>query len=81
MSIKLLDAPLPVHSILQPWDSLGAGVLIGSGNQIGSRPIPQKLQALIRQLAAENKLWGQRRIQAELAKLGLGFLPGLSPST
>jgi hypothetical protein len=34
------------------------------------RPIPQDLQALIQRMAAENRLWGQKRIQAELARLG-----------
>jgi putative transposase len=38
--------------------------------RIGRRPIPQDLQALIRQMASENRLWGQKRIQAELARLG-----------
>jgi hypothetical protein len=37
---------------------------------IGRRPIPQDLQALIRQMASENRLWGQKRIQIELARLG-----------
>jgi hypothetical protein len=36
----------------------------------GRRPIAQELQALIRRMAAENRLWGQKRIQAELARLG-----------
>jgi putative transposase len=36
----------------------------------GRQPIPQELQALIGRMAAENRLWGQRRIQAELARLG-----------
>jgi len=36
----------------------------------GGRPIPRKLQALVQQTAAENRLWGQRRIQAELPRLG-----------
>ena len=36
----------------------------------GRHPIAQELQALIRRMAAENRLWGQRRIQAELARLG-----------
>jgi hypothetical protein len=30
----------------------------------------QELQALIRRMTIENQLWGQRRIQAELARLG-----------
>ena len=36
----------------------------------GGRPIPRKLQALVQQTAAENRLWGQKRIQAKLARLG-----------
>ena len=36
----------------------------------GRRPILQELQALIRRMTAENRLWGQKRIQAELARLG-----------
>jgi putative transposase len=36
----------------------------------GRPPIPHQLQALIRRMTAENQLWGQRRIQAELARLG-----------
>ena len=36
----------------------------------GRRRIPQELRALIRRMASENRLWGQRRIQAELARLG-----------
>ena len=39
----------------------------------GRPPIPQELQALIRQMAAENRLWGRRRIQAERARLGFRF--------
>ena len=34
------------------------------------RPLPQELRALIRRMAAEIWLWGQKRIQAELARLG-----------
>ena len=40
------------------------------GGHAGRRPIAQELQALIRRMAAENRLWGQRRIRAELARLG-----------
>jgi transposase InsO family protein len=36
----------------------------------GRRPIPTELQALIRRITTENRLWGQKRIQAELARLG-----------
>jgi putative transposase len=37
----------------------------------GDRPAIQgELQALIGRMAAENRLWGQKRIQAELARLG-----------
>jgi putative transposase len=36
----------------------------------GRRPIPRELQALIGRMTAENRLWGQRWIQAELARLG-----------
>jgi putative transposase len=36
----------------------------------GRRPIRDELRLLIRRMASENTLWGQRRIQAELARLG-----------
>jgi putative transposase len=39
----------------------------GSG---GRRPISPELQALIRRMTTENRLWGQKRIQAELSRLG-----------
>ena len=38
--------------------------------KVGRRPIVRELRALIRRMAAENRLWGQRRIQAELVRLG-----------
>jgi hypothetical protein len=37
----------------------------------GRKPISPEVQALIRRMATENVLWGQKRIQAELARLGL----------
>jgi len=46
----------------------------------GRCPIPPELQALIRRLTTENPLWGQKRIQAELSRLGLLFLRGQSQS-
>ena len=36
----------------------------------GPPPYCAEVQALIRRMARENRLWGQRRIQAELARLG-----------
>lgn len=36
----------------------------------GRRAISPKFKALIRRMATENVLWGQKRIQAELARLG-----------
>jgi hypothetical protein len=36
----------------------------------GRRPISPELRTLIRRMSMENRLWGQRRIQAELARLG-----------
>ena len=42
-----------------------------SHKERGGRPaIPLELQALIARMAVENRLWGQKRIQAELARLG-----------
>jgi DNA-directed RNA polymerase specialized sigma54-like protein len=45
-------------------------VAIASSSKPRSSPLPQELQALIRRMAAENRLWGQKRIRAELARLG-----------
>ena len=36
----------------------------------GREPMSAAVRALIRRMASENRLWGQRRIQAELARLG-----------
>ena len=36
----------------------------------GRHPIRDELRLLIRRMTSENALWGQRRIQAELARLG-----------
>ena len=37
----------------------------------GRQTIPPDVKLLIRRMAAENFLWGQKRIQAELARLGV----------
>jgi putative transposase len=46
----------------------------------GVLAIRGELQALIGRMAAENRLRGQKRIQAELARLGFRFPPGLWPN-
>ena len=38
--------------------------------RLGRKPISAELKALIRRMATENVLWGQKRIQAELTRLG-----------
>jgi hypothetical protein len=39
--------------------------------KMGRQPIAPELRTLIRRMAIENRLWGQRRIQAELARVGI----------
>src|SRR5689334_21321186 len=39
-------------------------------NQTGRPPVSAEIAALIEQLATQNALWGYRRIQGELLKLG-----------
>ena len=41
----------------------------------GRRPIATELRTLIRRMSMENGLWGQRRIQTELARLGFKVSP------
>jgi putative transposase len=36
----------------------------------GRKPVPREVRDLIRRMAGENRLWGQKRVQAELARLG-----------
>ena len=52
------------------WHRQGGGA-IGVGVQVGEarRAAPQ-LRTLIRRMSMQNRVWGQRRIQAELARLG-----------
>ena len=40
------------------------------GRPRGRKPVPQEVRGLIRRMASENRLWGQKRIQTELARLG-----------
>src|SRR5215510_4817346 len=40
------------------------------GRRGGRHPISAELRALIQRMALENRFWGQRRVQAELARLG-----------
>src|SRR5262245_54302029 len=40
------------------------------GGKTGRPPIAPELRTLIRRMSMENRVWGQRRIQAELARLG-----------
>src|SRR5262249_61672563 len=41
------------------------------GRRGGRRPISAELRSLIQRMASENRCWGQRRIQAELAGVGV----------
>src|SRR5215469_15779708 len=42
----------------------------GRPGRPGRHPIAPELRALIGRMTMENRVWGQRRIQAELARLG-----------
>jgi len=46
----------------------------------GRHPIAAELRTLIHRMTMENRLWGQRRIQAELARLGFKVSAERSPS-
>ena len=41
----------------------------------GRPPLPDHIQALIRRIAAENPLWGEKRTAGELGKLGIDVSP------
>src|SRR5258708_6198876 len=43
---------------------------VASASNSGRRPMRDEVRLLIRRMASENILWGQRRIQAELTWLG-----------
>jgi hypothetical protein len=62
------------HETVLSWQRLGWRAYWtwrSSRRARGGRPaIGGELQALIRRMSTENVLWGQKRIQAELARLG-----------
>src|SRR5258707_13705157 len=69
---------LKVVTIVQPetlvrWHRAGfRGYWRWKSNSRGGRPpIEMELRALIRQMSAENQLWGAPRIHVELFKLGI----------
>jgi len=45
------------------------------------RSIPQELQALIRRMTAENRLWVKDGLKLNSQDWDFGYLPGPSPST
>jgi len=71
----------PALTIVQPqtfkrWRRQGWRLLWKTPARLGRPPIPPKLQALIRRMAQENVIWGQKRIANELLlKLGLRVSP------
>jgi hypothetical protein len=56
----------------QRWRTYWSWLSNRQRRRSGRQPIPQDLQALIGRMDAEDRLWTQRRIQAELATLGFG---------
>jgi hypothetical protein len=54
----------------QRWRTYWSWLSNRQRRRSGRQPIPQDLQALIGRMDAEDRLWTQRRIQAELATLG-----------
>ncbi len=58
------------------WHRLGWRIFWRWKSRAGRPPIPQELRSLIRQMAAENPLWGEERIANELlVKLGIRVSP------
>jgi putative transposase len=71
------DALVVVHpQTLLRWHRLGWKLFWRLKSRPGRPSIPAQLQALIRQMARENPLWGEERIANELRlKLGLEISP------
>jgi hypothetical protein len=50
------------HGVTAASTGLALLLVLAITAHIGRRPIPQSLQALIRHMTIENRLWGQKRI-------------------
>ena len=73
--IRLLPAKLRMHRLVTPgtvlrWHRRLATRKWAYPHRIGRPPVSTEIAALIERLATENHLWGYKRIQGELLKLG-----------
>ena len=73
--IRLLPAKLRTHRLVTPgtvlrWHRRLVTRKWTYPHQTGRPPVSAEIAALIERLATENHLWGYKRIQGELLKLG-----------